>query len=261
MRAGNNAILASALALGALVLAAPLPAQEQAPATGQTTLTPVRILLSMERAYRTCRSYRDSGVVTSTILTDGGRAGSERPFKTAFLRPGQFRFQFTDPGLGERSSSYIVWSDGTQVRSWWDAQPGVRNPGSVYDALAVATGISGGSSVRVPSLLLPQEFGGGPLLVGPEAIDDAVAGDADCYRIRGKSRKTPYTLMMGAQTRTVEDESITFWIDKTTYLLRKVEEERTFDTYREKSVTTYSPQFDVDIPPADLAFNAPAPNP
>jgi outer membrane lipoprotein-sorting protein len=261
MGAGRGGMVGAVVALGVLVLAAPLPAPAQPPSTGQAGQTPVRILLSMERAYRTCRSYRDSGVVTSTILTDGGRAGSERPFRTAFVRPGWLRFQFTDPGLGERSSSYIVWSDGTQVRSWWDAQPGVRNPGSVYDALAVAAGISGGSSVRVPSLLLPQEFGGGPLLVGPERTDDAVAGDADCYRIRGKSRKTPYTLMMGAQTRTVEDESITFWIDKATYLLRKVEEDRTFDTYREKSVTTYTPEFDVDIPATDLAFDAPAAKP
>ena len=69
----------------------------------------------------------------------------ERPFATAFVRPGRFRFQFTDTGLGDRSSRYIVWADGNEVLSWWDAKPGVRHPGALQDALAPAAGISGGS--------------------------------------------------------------------------------------------------------------------
>lgn len=249
------------LAVWGLAFTAPLAAQQSPPPTEESSLTPVKILLRTEKVYRTCRSYRDNGEVRTTILTDGGRAGSERPFRTAFVRPGRFRFQFTDTGLGERSSSYIVWSDGAEVRSWWDAKPGVRNPGPLRDALGVATGISGGSSTRVPGLLLPDQFGAGPLLVAPERIEDAPEAGAACFRIRGKSQKTPYTLMMGGQSLTVQDESITLWIDRATYLLRKVDEDRTLDTYRSESVTTYTPEIDIDIPATDLAFGAPAAEP
>jgi outer membrane lipoprotein-sorting protein len=244
------------VALWMLVLATSVPAQENA-SGDVASLTPVQILLRMGRVYRGCRSYRDSGRVTTVILTDGGRAGSERPFSTAFVRPNQFRFQFTDPGLGERSSSYIVWMDGDEVRSWWDAKPGVRRNASLPEALGVAAGVSGGSSVRVPGLLLPQAMAEGPLLVAPERIDDGVDRGVACLRIKGKSQKTPYTLAMGAQLLTVEDESITLWIARDSFLLRKVEEEQTFDTYHSESTTTYSPEMNVEIPASQLSFNAP----
>ncbi len=243
--------------LVALAPAAPLAAQEPPAGAAEAALTPVQILLRMEKAYRGFASYKDTGTVETTILTEGGRAGSDRPFATAFVRPDRCRFRVTDTGLGERSSSYLVWWDGKEVRSWWDAQPGVRHPASLREALAVATGISGGSSLRVPGLLLRVELGAGPLLVAPERIADAPDRDVPCYRIRGKSQKTPYTLAMGAQQLTVQDEEITFWIDRATYLLRKVEEDRTLDTYRSKSVTLYAPQADVEIPPSELAFDVP----
>ena len=242
------------LSASAMALAATVPAQDTAPGATGAAVTPVKILLAMERVYAGCSSYRDTGDVNSVIVTDGGRAASERPFLTAFVRPDRFRFQFTDPGLGERASTYIVWSNGTDVRSWWDAKPGERRPASLQEALAPAAGISGGSSVRVPGLLLPEAVGEGPPLVAPELLEDGVDRGVACIRIQGKSRKTPYTLTMGARVVTVLDESVTLWIDRATLLLRKVVEKRTFDTYRSESTTTYSPEVNVAIPPAQLEF-------
>ncbi len=238
---------------GAAAWAAP-PPQGQ-PAEGSPGA--VTILRAMEKVYASCRTYRDSGAVRTGIVTDGGRAGSERPFTTAFVRPGRLRFSFTDPGLGERASSYIVWSDGADVRAWWDAKPGVRRQRSLREALAPAAGISGGSSVRIPGLLLPAELGEGPLLIAPERIEDGDDRGVACFRIRGESRKTPYTLSMGSRVLTVRSERVTLWIDRATYLLRKVEESRTFETYSSEATTTYTPEFDVDIPPSELAFGAP----
>jgi len=207
--------------------------------------------------YRNCRSYRDHGEVRTTLLTDGGRAGSDRPFKTAFVRPDRFRFQFTDTGLGERSSEYVVWTDGDEVRSWWDAKPGVRNAGTLQDGLRIAAGVSGGSSIRIPGLLLPGSVGEGPLIIAAERISNATDRDAPCIRIKGKSQRTPYTLTQGTQTLTVQDESITLWIDRATLLLRKVEDRKTFDTYKSESTTTYTPEIDIEIPPEQLTFTAP----
>ena len=232
-------------------------AQEGPTRGDDAILAPETILLKMARVYRTCRSYRDSGEVRTTLLTDGGRAGSDRPFHTAFVRPDRFRFQFTDPGLGERSSAYIVWTDGAEVRSWWDAKPGVRNAGTLQEALGVAAGISGGSSTRVPALLLPGTIGQGPPIIAAERIQDGSDRGVSCFRIRGKSQKTPYTLTMGAQTLTVQDESITLWIDRATLLLRKVEDKKTLATYNSESITTYTPEIDIEVPPEQLTFNAP----
>ena len=246
--------------LGFLSLPVSLLAQETSPPSEGVGRTAMEILREMGKIYAKCRSYRDTGEVRTSLVTDGGRAGSERPFTTAFVRPGRLRFQFTDPGLGERSSSYIVWSDGTEVRSWWDAKPGVRQPGSLQAALLPAAGISGGSSARVPGLLMPEALGEGPLLVAPERIEDGTERGVTCFRIVGKSRKTPYTLSMGARVLTVKEESVTLWIDRVAFLIRKVQETRTFDTYTSESTTTYNPDVDVEIPAAQLAFGAPEPS-
>ena len=251
--------------LAACALALPIASRAQETQKGgdeATALSPVKILLAMQKVYAGCKSYRDTGKVTATIVTDGGRAGSERPFATAFVRPGRFRFQFTDTGLGDRSSRYIVWSDGNEVLSWWDAKPGVRHPGSLQDALAPAAGISGGSSIRIPGLLLPEEIGEGSLLLAPERIEDAVDRGVSCIRIKGQGRKTPYAMPTGpTKSVTVLDESVTLWIDRAASLLRKVEEKRTFDTYHSESTTTYTPEINVEVPAADLAFGAPAEQP
>ncbi len=259
MRGRRSVSLARAIlrygALGAVAAGASVALAQQAPAPDE--LSPVQILLRMERTYRNCRSYRDSGDVRSSGVTDGGRFSTERPFATVFVRPGRFRFEFTDTGLGDRSSKYIVWVDGDTLRSWWDAKPGVRRPESLQQALDVASGISGGSSLRVPGMLMPEVVGSGPLLVAPERIDDADDRGVACLRVRGKSRATPYTINMGERLLNVKDESITLWIDRATFLLRKVEQDRTYDTYRERTTTTYTPELDVEIPASQLAFGAP----
>ncbi len=46
-------------------------------------------------------------------------------------------------------------------------------------------------------------------------------------------------------------------LDRATFLVRKVQGTRTFDTYTSESTTTYAPEVDVEIPPAQLAFGAP----
>jgi outer membrane lipoprotein-sorting protein len=240
-----------------LAAATTAAAQEGQAPGDDATLAPETILLRMARAYRTCRSYRDTGEVRTTLLIEDGRAGSDQPFRTAFVRPDRFRFQFTDKGLGERSTAYIVWTEGTEVHSWWDGQPGVRNAGTLQAALGVAAAPSVGSSTRVPGLLLPRSIGGGPIVIAAERIQDGSDRGVSCYRIRGKSQRTPYTITQGTQTLTVQDESITMWIDRATLLLRKVEDRKTFANYDSESITTYNPEFDVEIPPEQLTFKPP----
>jgi hypothetical protein len=250
-------LLPLTLALCVISLPAPARAQENPGPGDDTALAPETILLKMARAYRTCRSYRDAGEVRTTLLIQDGRAGNDRPFRTAFVRPDRLRFQFTETGLGERSTTYVVWTEGSEVRSWWDGQPGVRDAGSLQAALGVAAAPSGGSSTRVPGLLLPRSIGEGPVVIGAERIQDGSDRGVSCYRIKGKGQRTPYTITQGTQTLTVQDESITLWIDRATLLLRKVEDRKTFATYDSESITTYKPELDVEIPPEQLIFSPP----
>ncbi|MFI5167309.1 MAG: hypothetical protein ACHQQS_11845 [Thermoanaerobaculales bacterium] len=240
------------LALAGIATAQPAPSVGDA-----GSLSPEKILLLMKKAYASCRSYRDTGDVRKASVTEGGQFGSELPFATVFVRPDRLRFEFTDQGLGDRTAKYVVWAEGSEVRSWWDAKPGVRRPASLQAALDAAAGISGGSSVRVPGLLLPGVVGESAPLLGAERSEDGNDRGVSCFRIRGASRKTPYTLSMGARQITVKDESVTLWIDRATFLLRKVEQNRTFDTYREESTTLYTPEVNPNIAPGELVFGMP----
>lgn len=251
----RNAITAIVM----LGCAASAASQDGQAANDPASLDPVRILMRMKKVYASCRSYRDSGEVRTKGFIEGGSFGSKVPFATAFVRGGPFRYQFTDEGMGDRSSAYIVWTDGgTEVRSWWDASPGVRGPVSLQEALDAASGVSGGSSLRVPGMLLPRTVGAGVLLVAPERLEDDVDRGVWCFRIRGKSRATPYERTSGSVSVTVEDETVTVWVDRSAFLLRRVEEEATLSTYRSVTTTTYTPEIDIEIPAEQLAFNPPA---
>jgi len=255
---GSWGRLATCVLLGGLALAGAAAGLQGTPGGDEAALTPETIVLAMERAYAGCSSYRDSGVVKTVSLTDGGRFGGEQPFRTAFVRPGRLRFEFTDRGLGGRSSRLVVWLSDGDALTWWDPKPGVRQAGSLQEALGAATGLSGGASDRVPGLLLPREVGAGSRLLRPERLEDADDRGVTCIRLKGKSRETPYSLTMGAQVLTVQDEAVTLWLERGTFLLRKVEEARTYDTYRSNRTTTYTPEVNVEIPAAELTFTPPS---
>lgn len=252
--------LAARFASVAAVALASGAALAQAPGSGDDwgSLSPVTVLLRMKKAYATCRSYRDTGTVKTVGAIEGGSFASEVPFATAFARSGAFRFQFEDRGLGDRAAAYIVWSEGDEVRSWWDAKPGVRRPASLQEALDAAAGITNDASIRVPGMLLPATVGAGAPLIDPERVDDEVDRGVACICIRGQSRATPYVVSSGSVTATVRDETTTLWLDRASLLIRRIEQRRTLDTYTTTITTTYSPELNVDVPLADLAFNPPA---
>jgi len=102
-------------------------------------------------------------------------------------------------------------------------------------------------------MLLPAIIGAGAPLVGPERSSDADDRGIACFRIAGKSRATPYTQTTGSITVTVQDEAVTLWIDRATFLLRKVEDVKTLSTYRMTRTTTYTPELDIDLTPEQLA--------
>src|SRR4051794_40464398 len=126
-------------------------------------MTAEQILEGMAAVYAGCRTYRDTGRVHTRFLTRRGRLDFEstKPFRTAFVRPDRFRFEFAShfPGQAEMHR-FIVHMAGRVVQTWWDLRPGVERQSRLGMALAGATGVSGGAAHTVPALLLPRRVGG-----------------------------------------------------------------------------------------------------
>ncbi len=206
-------------------------------------LTANHILDRMAKAYANCERYRDSGVVKTVIIQTDHTRIVEKPFTTAFVRPDRFRFEYRKKEGYFPEQRYIVWRQGKEVQTWWNIQPEIGKPDSLDLALAGATGVSGGSAHTVPALLLPDEVSGRRLtdMTELERVQDVAHGTVDCFRIRGRYANIPRTI----------------WIDKVTFLVRRIEGEHRFDGFRTETTTTYDPVIDSEIPDDDLDFNPP----
>jgi len=177
-------------------------------------------------------------VVKTLFVQDTGNRTVEKPFKTAFVRPGQFRFEYQDG-----TDRHIIWSKGKDVQTWWDVQPGIQKPESLQLAVAGATGVSSGSAARIPGMLMPDKLGGwgGVHISDAKRIEDGTIDKAECFRLEGK----------------YGDNSITLWIDKKSYLVRRIDQQAMFETFRTEETTTYEPVIDGEIAEKLLEFDPP----
>jgi len=199
----------------------------------------------MEKAYTDCKSYRDSGSVKTLFIDNGGNRTDEKPFTTAFVRPDRFRFEYKEPqAKGRQQMRFIIWSNGKEVETWWDVKPGIDKPESLALALGGAAGVSGNSSLNIPQLLLPDKMGWRRLaLTNPKRAKDDKLDKAECFRVEGKYVGNPITL----------------WIDKKSYLVRRIDEQAKFDNFRTERTTTYDPIIDKEITEKMLEFDPPVP--
>ena len=201
--------------------------------------TTQQIIDRMIKAYAECKSYQDSGVVVTQFALPTGNRTDEKPFTTSFVRPDHFRFEFKD-----KARAYIVWSKGKDVKTWWDVQPEVKTPDSLMLAIAGATGVSGGSAFRIPSMLMPSMFtgAGGKQFGETRRIEDGIL------------EKVPYYCIETNQA----NRSGILWIDKKTYVLKRIDEKIETTKVRFETTTTYNPVINEKIPDKSMAFNPPA---
>jgi hypothetical protein len=237
-------------------------------------MNPEEILAAMAEMYATCTSYRDAGRVTTRFIDRDGRSRTSiKPFTTAFVRPDRFRFEYRDR-IGEADGEwdrYLIWAEGGWVRAWWDVRPGVEEPESLDLALAGATGVSGGSAHAVPSLLLRGAVTGSrlPRLVGVVSLGDTDLDGVACYRLRGILGLPPVDPAQqereheelfratGVRLERVERDPVTVWIDRGTLLVRRIQEETRFETFRTENRTDYEPEIGVAITDRELRFDPP----
>lgn len=201
------------------------------------------ILKRVAKTYEGCKSYSDTGVVKTVFVQATGNRTTMKFFQTAFVRPGRFRFEYVEQQNG-RGDQYIVWRDGKRVETWWDVKPGVEKSESLRMALAGATGVSGRSAQTVPNLLLPTEVWGGRFtdtLADAKRVENADLGLTECFRVEGKLGDLPQT----------------YWIDKETFLVRRIDSSMKFPNFRTEDTTTYDPIVNEEVPDKALEFNPP----
>jgi outer membrane lipoprotein-sorting protein len=228
----SNSILVSYFRILALTFACVVFTGSAAEKKHSDNLTAQQILENMATTYATCESYRDSGFVTNFFSP---QHIDVKPFRTAFVRPDQFRFEYDDP---DPEKPYIVWAKGDEVRTWWYVKPGVQNPPSLGRGIAGATGVSGGSAHTIPTLLLPGQIGGRSMasLTDLTRLPDEPADETPCFKLQGKFADRPTTL----------------WLEKETYLIRRIAE----DTKLAKTTTVYQPEVNKEIPATELEFKS-----
>jgi hypothetical protein len=228
----RNSILASLCRVLALTLVGAVLTGIAAEKESTDGLTAQQILDKMATAYATCKSYRDSGVVTNFF---NPQHIDIKPFRTAFVRPDQFRFEY-DEGTPEKP--YIVWTKGDEVRTWWYIKPGVERQPSLELGIAGATGVSGGSAHTIPNLLLSDRIGGRSIasLTDLTRLPDEAIDDTPCFKLQGKFADRPTTL----------------WLEKGTCLIRLIVE----DTTLTRTTTVYQPEVDIEVPAKELEFKS-----
>jgi hypothetical protein len=220
------------------------------------------LLKGMFAVYARARSYVDRGVVTTTFILKSGRRTNRRPFMTVFERPHRFRFEFTDEDMKSR---LVLWLDRPPAKIVWTVRPEVEEM-DLHMAIAAAAGISGGSAVTVPGMLMP-ELGEG--FCGAAAIEEPLhTGEQEfegvrCLVIEGHRGSSGHKLFVGAEDLLIrrivetahfgqqEHESARATLpDEMRGEFGEWSPDQAFDT---ESETVYEPKLDAVIDPGAFA--------
>lgn len=175
------------------------------------------ILAQVGRTYAELNSYSDRGYVLS-------RKHPEEPFEkdktftTFFKKPNHFRFEWFECGQhaklkGKDGIPNIVWCDGKNSYCKYTFQNSVERIKSLSSAIAGATGISGGTAHRIPSLLIDEMCG--KKITDCQSlvlIAEDVTSDGKCYVLR------------------LDKEGELYYIGKTDKIIQKIERDLVIDT-------------------------------
>lgn len=242
MRRHLRPVVVAALAVVACCLIPPTAAE-----------TPEQVLDRMVEVYADLQTYRDRGEVITVFRTDNGSWSDAIRFSTAFARDGgslaypTFRGRSVEPGpkaplfrfdfrhrAGRNGPWYdfVVWADGEDIRTWWDVHERVETHSRISEAIAYPMGVSGLSSANVPGML----FGTLSPLLNLSSVSDQGNEIIDGTACR-KLQAEPYGT----------GERWTLWIDRETYLLRRVLILREIDSAEVVATTTYFPEVDIEL--------------
>jgi len=219
--------------LFAVILAFELPKVGTTKELHHDDLTAKDIISRMYEVYATSSSYSDSGVVTTVFVSTDSRKRTEvKPFTTAFIRPDRYRYEFREKIQYGGKRRFIIHRRGKVLQTYWDLDKELHLE-SLDSAVAAATGISSESAITVPAMLLPDEITWRRAIRfhEPKRLEDTTIDTIDCFKIQD--------LIFGSPT--------TLWIEKKTFLLRKIYKEQEFKDFRAQTTTLYTPRINGTI--------------
>ncbi len=217
---------------------------EEIPVQAPVIITADSLMLKVEDVYSSAISYRDTGIVSTNFITDEIRL-VEKPFKTAFLRSGLYRYEFHE--IGKENSRYLIHRGETGIVSkWWDITGEIEIKESLSLAIAGATGVSSSSAFHIPSFLLPDELGFTNVLrrlenkeiIGSESIEGN-----DCYKLTGSHE--------------YDGDIYTIWIQKNNFLLRRISDGHQFDTFRTETTIDILGEINIEMDDSEFEFDPP----
>jgi outer membrane lipoprotein-sorting protein len=193
----------------------------------------------MEHTDASSSTYSDSGVVKIRFIGSVNQT-IKKPFTTAFTRPDRFRYEFKEKKSFGNDERFIIHFNDGDLQSHWDVQKDLKHD-SLNNAVASAAGVSNGSAITVPAMLLPNQITWRPGIRfnNPTRIADDVVDNVDCYRLQD--------LILGAIPTTL-------WIDKKTFMLRKIYREQKLKDFRTEETTTYKPVLNGEVNSKLLEF-------
>lgn len=227
----------------------PLPAEDpSAVATAQRLMSQVRA------RYAGVSSYRDKGVVRSTIwMTKTDASTKHLEFTTAFVRKsGAFFFEYREAGDTQRPRRGVSWRLATGPAETWSPNDVVRS-GSLVEVLSSSAGVSYRVSVAVPSLLLPSDDARTDLTARTFRVEgEELVGGHPCVKLAAGSG----------------NDSFRLWVDQRTYAVRRTVRDEVLgmpgnpaDRHASRDEVDYSPSFDEDIADAQFSFVPPQASP
>ena len=215
----------------------------------------------IERAaavYASCRTYVDRGSVTASF-GDSGQV-DRREFRTAFERPARFVYELSGP-VDQRLT---VWTESSTARVRFGDEPPRTRPLGL--ALAAASGVTRGSAVLVPGLLLPDLLVGlAPRLVPePRPLEREVLAGIACYRLDAKHGDQLETVWVGVEdflfrrvtcTQRLARQDVQQMVAALPDWARQAagDAAAAVEDFWAETVTTYEPRMDVELRSADLA--------
>ena len=208
-----------------------------------------QILKRTYQVYRASKSYVDTGIVQTEYKNSSSEWTGETRFKTAYVAPVDFLFESTMNDFGTIEFKFIVGHDQTGVQAWSNSSPKLMSEiGSIHKALDAGAAISRDSSGMIPGLIFPGTNLGGDIVRLTDAVrlEDAQIDGTDCFQVQGF--RWPNT-----------GQPTTVWIDKDSFLIRRVYEEQVIKGDTTKTTWFYKPAINVPVAEDALRFVLPPP--
>jgi hypothetical protein len=208
----------------------------------------------MADAYATARTYVDHGTVNRLLLSGNDQSSERLSFRTLFERPHKFRYEFTEEATGQRLA---IWQKEPPARRYWTVHGRIETT-TLASAIASATGISSGSALSVPNLLMPSLIGA----VSLADIDDVRRTSleplqgVECVRLDGRHLGTSVVLWIGADDLLIRmiHQKGHFGSDEQAAILsslpedmRGVVQELTSEAFDVVTETRYSPEINGSV--------------